>query len=576
MTINKSFAWTVAGWTCAGMVGLGLGFSARSLDSGVATLTGLKPTPAGVVDGGQVENVNPMAREVFQEAFTQAFAPPPAGLPNEWTNGAQELPQVAAGFQNPANPQASGIIATGHHQVSGPANMLQKNARNGAVAILPYGEQPQVQVNSPVSLPQGEQPQVQAVSPASPCQPASRVMTITTGVGSNGAAGLTGQVSLQPIQGQVVCAPQAVFHGHPVQGQVVCAPQAVFHGHPVQGQVVCAPQAVFHVQGNCQGQPACCLPSAGDRMATSVIQFCPATPQDFVASGTAMTPRSIRTVEWSQYDKNGAMIPHFIRTVGPNGFQRIGVDCERIGVDFDLNLQARRPALGAPSYLAGSPVELTGWAYEGVDGPQSAGGANGTAKVSPSGPGKSCPSGAGDSCDKDTPGTLGANEEPDPLVGSFPSEMDAGSLILPEALAGWLTQGKLYVAPGPDGCLRLGSLEMLESLFFAENQQAVSVVNLPDQVRGDKAQGGNPDLSRRLMRRFYGQMTLCLPEEDEDGSLLIPVSDSLIAAAGLKGEVVIVGMRTHAEIWSRSAWEAEVQGTEPKPQPKKLASVPTR
>ena len=78
------------------------------------------------------------------------------------------------------------------------------------------------------------------------------------------------------------------------------------------------------------------------------------------------------------------------------------------------------------------------------------------------------------------------------------------------------------------------------------------------------------------MRRFYGQMTLCLPEEDEDGSLLIPVSDSLIAAAGLKGEVVIVGMRTHAEIWSRSAWEAEVQGTEPKLQPKKLASVPTR
>ena len=564
MTMNKSFAWTVAGWTCAGMVGLGLGFSARSLDRGVATLTGLKPTPAGVADGGQVENVNPMAREVFQEAFTQAFAPPPSGLPNEWTNGAQELPQVAAGFQTSANPQASGIIATGHHQVSGPANMLQKNARNGAVAILPHGEQPQVQVISPVSLPQGEEPPVQAVSPASPCQPACRVMSITTGVGINGEAGLTGQASLQPIQGQMVSAPQAVFHGHPVQGQMVSAPQVFYvqgncqHSSAEWVDRLAGPQAVFHVQGNCQGQPACSLSSAGKWMAAPAIHFCPAIPQDCVAGGRTAT------------------IPRFIRTMGPDGFQRIGVDFERIGVDFDLNLQARRTALGAPSYLAGSPVELTGWAYEGVDGPQSAGGANGTAKVSPPGLGKSCPSGAGDSCDKDTPGTLGANEEPDPLVGSFPSEMDAGSLVLPEALAGWLTQGKLYVAPGPDGCLRLGSLELLESLFFAENQPAVSVVNLPDQVRGDKAQGGNPDLSRRLMRRFYGQMTLCLPEEDEDGSLLIPVSDSLIAAAGLKGEVVIVGMRTHAEIWSRSAWEAEVQGTEPKLQPKKLASVPTR
>jgi DNA-binding transcriptional regulator/RsmH inhibitor MraZ len=111
----------------------------------------------------------------------------------------------------------------------------------------------------------------------------------------------------------------------------------------------------------------------------------------------------------------------------------------------------------------------------------------------------------------------------------------------------------------------MATLEDLEQMFFIENEQG---------MEGKEERETGPRL-RRSARRFYGLMTHCSVEEDEEGKLWIPLGDALTKQASLKGEAVIVGMRTHAEIWSKSAWEAEINGHKPTPkglemQPKPL------
>lgn len=57
--------------------------------------------------------------------------------------------------------------------------------------------------------------------------------------------------------------------------------------------------------------------------------------------------------------------------------------------------------------------------------------------------------------------------------------------------------------------------------------------------------------AREWRRFFFGGAFDVIP--DEQGRVLIPAS--LRAYAGLEGQAVIVGVHTHLEIWSPSAWQ---------------------
>lgn len=240
------------------------------------------------------------------------------------------------------------------------------------------------------------------------------------------------------------------------------------------------------------------------------------------------------------------------RTIGPDGFERIGVDFEN---NADGNQGYKRVG-----YFFADPNQVD--PAKG-DAKQSAGGMGGSAKIGPSTPGSNQSS-----------GTLGA-QEPDPLVGSFTTEIEEGYIKLPEELVGWVMEAKLFVAPGPDGCLRMSTLDGLEQMFLEEANDALRASHA-SQMHG--AYAANPTLpessqdrrDRRTMRKFYGLMTACQPEEDEDGNLWIPLGSQLAKQAGLKNEVVIVGLRTHVEIWSQQSWESEISEPKAPPAPKAL------
>lgn len=246
----------------------------------------------------------------------------------------------------------------------------------------------------------------------------------------------------------------------------------------------------------------------------------------------------------------GQIRPIHIRTIGPDGLEKVGIDFERI--EWDFHGAASQPVVQAGFILASGQT-----AVAGGDSRQSGGGSGGMAKVGPT-PAKQ----DSDKTGNDT-GMLGA-EEHQPLVGSFTTEFEDGYLRLPEELAGWVVEGKIYIAPGPEGGLRMATLEDLEQMFFIENEHG---------MEGKEERETGPSL-RRSARRFYGLMTHCSVEEDEEGKLWIPLGDALTKQASLKGEAVIVGMRTHAEIWSKSAWEAEINGHKPTPKGLELQAKP--
>lgn len=242
-----------------------------------------------------------------------------------------------------------------------------------------------------------------------------------------------------------------------------------------------------------------------------------------------------------------ALSPMLVRHVGPDGL-------ERIGIDFDLSIPRADLQPGCQTIQQAGFFVPSG---EGTssDGKQSGGGAGGMAKVGPSSP---------MGMDK---GTLGS-QEPEPLIGSFTTDFEDGYLKLPEELAGWVVEGKVFIAPGPDGGLRMAPLEDLETMFNHENDPHANRADGGDIAARESA----PSIQslRRNMRRFYGLMTACIPEEDEEGGLWIPLGDQLAKQAGLKGEAVIVGMRTHAEIWSKEGWEAELATPKTPAPPKQL------
>jgi MraZ protein len=121
------------------------------------------------------------------------------------------------------------------------------------------------------------------------------------------------------------------------------------------------------------------------------------------------------------------------------------------------------------------------------------------------------------------------------LTGTHPRTLDDKKrLALPSRIRDELgSPGKLYVTPGQDQCLLVYSKEAYE-------QWAQKLDEAPAT-----------DAEVRLFRRlFFGQTEGV--DVDRNGRVLLP--ERLIEFAGLKHEVVLLGVSDHLEIWDAERW----------------------
>lgn len=122
------------------------------------------------------------------------------------------------------------------------------------------------------------------------------------------------------------------------------------------------------------------------------------------------------------------------------------------------------------------------------------------------------------------------------LTGTYPRTIDDKKrLALPRRLRELLKEpATLFVTPGPDQSLWLYTQESLERL--AEKL---------DQVPATDAEA-------RVFRRLYFAQTEAV-DVDRNGRILIP--DRLTQFAGLRHEVVLLGVRDHLELWDAERWQ---------------------
>ena len=124
------------------------------------------------------------------------------------------------------------------------------------------------------------------------------------------------------------------------------------------------------------------------------------------------------------------------------------------------------------------------------------------------------------------------------LTGQYRRTLDDKLRVaVPKPLREALLAGPLYVTPGLDGCLAL----------YAEAQFA---------QLADRLAGGSPaaPATRDYSRLFFSQAE-CVTA-DRQGRVRLP--GSLAEWAQLAGDVVLVGVRDHLEIWNAAAWNAYV------------------
>ncbi len=120
------------------------------------------------------------------------------------------------------------------------------------------------------------------------------------------------------------------------------------------------------------------------------------------------------------------------------------------------------------------------------------------------------------------------------LIGEFEHSLDAkGRLIMPAKLREDIGE-TFVVTKGLDGCLFAFSLT--EWANFEEKLKALPLSNKN---------------SREFTRFFLSGATEC--EIDKQGRFLIP--NNLREAAGLEKEIVIIGVGTRIEIWSKDKWQ---------------------
>jgi MraZ protein len=112
---------------------------------------------------------------------------------------------------------------------------------------------------------------------------------------------------------------------------------------------------------------------------------------------------------------------------------------------------------------------------------------------------------------------------------------DKNRLAVPARFRPELAEG-LYVTKGVDRCLYVLTPE-------GWNRLADRIAALPSMQAG----------VRQLQRHFFAGATHLVP--DKLGRIVIP--QNLRDYAQLQGEVVVAGVHSRIELWSRSTWDAE-------------------
>lgn len=121
------------------------------------------------------------------------------------------------------------------------------------------------------------------------------------------------------------------------------------------------------------------------------------------------------------------------------------------------------------------------------------------------------------------------------LIGEYSHSIDAkGRIIVPAKFRTELGE-KFIITKGFDGCLYGYSLEEWNGI-----EEKIKTLPL---ITGKDA--------RNFTRFFFSSAIEC--ELDSQGRIL--VSQALREHAGLEKEIVIIGVSTRIEIWSKSKWE---------------------
>lgn len=122
------------------------------------------------------------------------------------------------------------------------------------------------------------------------------------------------------------------------------------------------------------------------------------------------------------------------------------------------------------------------------------------------------------------------------LTGTHPRTLDEKKRVaLPKRVREQLGEpATLYVTPGPDQCLWLYTQSGLEELAGKLDETPAT------------------DAEARVFRRLYFAQTEAV-DLDRAGRILVP--DRLAQFAGLRHEVVLIGVRDHLELWDAERWQ---------------------
>ena len=122
------------------------------------------------------------------------------------------------------------------------------------------------------------------------------------------------------------------------------------------------------------------------------------------------------------------------------------------------------------------------------------------------------------------------------LTGNYQRTLDDKKrLALPKRLREQLGDPPtLFVTPGPDQCLWVYTQDGLERLAEKLDRSPAA------------------DAEARVFRRLYFAQTEAV---DVDGSGRVLIPERLAQFAGLKHEVVLIGVRDHLELWDAERWQ---------------------
>jgi MraZ protein len=132
------------------------------------------------------------------------------------------------------------------------------------------------------------------------------------------------------------------------------------------------------------------------------------------------------------------------------------------------------------------------------------------------------------------------------LTGTYPRTLDDKKrLTLPKKVREQLgeTTEQLFLAQGLDQCLWIYDTAGLERLAEKLDQAPAT------------------DAEARVFRRlFFAQMEAV--DLDRAGRVLIP--ERLLEFAGLKHEVVLIGVRDHLQLWEAERWQQYLAQNSPR------------